>query len=106
MPVDVELVGSNSLPKQRTKSVDKSRPKVNEPGQRANENFLIRREAFANLPIQIEEMEVNADRITSSMQGTDYYQNSDNDPLADQEKLERLEKEIFHCYELWKISKD
>ena len=28
-------------------------------------------------------------------------ENSDNDPFADQEKLERLEKEIFHCYELW-----
>ena len=92
-----------SLPKQRTKSVDKSRPKVNEPGQRAKKRKLLNkeREALVNLPIQIEEMEAERDRITSSMQEPDYYRNSDNDPLADQEKLERLEKEIFHRYELW-----
>jgi len=92
-----------SLPKKRTKSVDKSRPKVNEPGQRAKKRKLLNkeREALVNLPIQIEEMEAERDRITSSMQEPDYYRNSDNDPLADQEKLERLEKEIFHCYELW-----
>ena len=92
-----------SLPKQRTKSVDKSRPKVNEPGQRAKKRKLLNkeREALVNLPIQIEEMEAERDRITSSMQEPDYYRNSDNDPLADQEKLERLEKEIFHCYEVW-----
>ena len=92
-----------SLPKQRAKSVDKSKPKVNEIGQRPKKRKLLNkeREALVNLPIQIEEMEAERDRITSSMQEPDYYRNSDNDPLADQEKLERLEKEIFHCYELW-----
>ena len=92
-----------SLPKQRAKSVDKSKPKVNEQGQRPKKRKLLNkeREALVNLPIQIEEMEAERDRITSSMQEPDYYRNSDNDPLADQEKLERLEKEIFHCYELW-----
>ena len=59
------------------------------------------KEALIELPKQIEKMEAERDRITSSMQEPDYYRNSDNDPLADQEKLERLEKEIFHCYELW-----
>ena len=46
MPVDVETGWIKmSLPKQRAKSVDKSKPKVNEQGQRPkNENFLIRRE--------------------------------------------------------------
>ncbi len=92
-----------SLPKQRAKSVDKSKPKVNELGQRPKKRKLLNkeREALVNLPIQIEEMEAERDRITSSMQEPDYYRNSDNDPLADQEKLERLEKEIFHRYELW-----
>ena len=92
-----------SLPKQRAKSVDKSKPKVNEQGQRPKKRKLLNkeREALVNLPIQIEEMEAERDRITSSMQEPDYYRNSDNDPLGDQEKLERLEKEIFHCYELW-----
>ena len=92
-----------SLPKQRAKSVDKSKPKVNEIGQRPKKRKLLNkeREALVNLPIQIEEMEAERDRITSSMQEPDYYRNSDNDPLADQEKLERLEKEIFHRYELW-----
>lgn len=92
-----------SLPKQRAKSVDKSKPKVNEQGQRPKKRKLLNkeREALLNLPIQIEEMEAERDRITSSMQEPDYYRNSDNDPLADQEKLERLEKEIFHRYELW-----
>ena len=92
-----------SLPKQRAKSVDKSKPKVNEQGQRPKKRKLLNkeREALVNLPIQIEEMEAERDRITSSMQEPDYYRNSDNDPLADQEKLERLEKEIFHRYELW-----
>jgi ATP-binding cassette subfamily F protein uup len=92
-----------SLPKQRAKSVDKSKPKVNEQGQRPKKRKLLNkeREALLNLPIQIEEMEAERDRITSSMQEPDYYRNSDNDPLADQEKLERLEKEIFHRYKLW-----
>ena len=59
------------------------------------------KEALIELPKQIEKMEAERDRITSSMQEPDYYRNSDNEPLVDQEKLERLEKEIFHCYELW-----
>ena len=76
---------------------------MNEQGQRPKKRKLLNkeREALVNLPIQIEEMEAERDRITSSMQEPDYYRNSDNDPLADQEKLERLEKEIFHRYELW-----
>lgn len=92
-----------SLPKQRAKSVDKSKPKVNELGQSPKKRKLLNkeREALVNLPIQIEEMEAERYRITSLMQEPDYYRNSDNDPLGDQEKLERLEKEIFHCYELW-----
>ena len=59
------------------------------------------KEALIELPKQIEKMEAERDRITSSMQEPDYYRNLDNEPLVDQEKLERLEKEIFHCYELW-----
>ena len=75
----------------------KAVPVKNKPKKLSNKD----KEALVNLPLQIEEMEAERDRITSSMQEPDYYRNSDNDPLADQEKLERLEKEIFHCYELW-----
>ena len=91
-----------SLPKQRTKSVDKSRPKVNEPGQRAKKRKLLNKERSSCKSSYTNRRNGSGgDRITSSMQEPDYYRNSDNDPLADQEKLERLEKEIFHCYELW-----
>ncbi|MEC8866284.1 MAG: hypothetical protein VXX20_07315, partial [Verrucomicrobiota bacterium] len=53
------------------------------------------------LPGKIEEMEAERDRITALMQETDYYRNSQNDPVGDQQKLERLENEILQSYERW-----
>ena len=32
---------------------------------------------------------------------TDYYRNSQNDPVGDQKKLEKLENEILQSYERW-----
>ena len=59
------------------------------------------REALKTLPRKIEEMEAERDRITALMQEPDYYRNAQNDPAADQQKLEKLENEILQSYERW-----
>jgi ATP-binding cassette subfamily F protein uup len=59
------------------------------------------REALKELPKQIEQMEVDRDQITASMQEPDYYRNAQNDPLEDQQKLEELENKILEAYETW-----
>ena len=46
-------------------------------------------------------MEADRDRITASMQESDYYRKADNDPLGDQQKLEGLENEILEAYAQW-----
>ena len=45
-------------------------------------------------------MEAERDRITALMQETDYYR-VQNDPVGDQQKLERLENEFCKAHERW-----
>jgi hypothetical protein len=35
------------------------------------------------------------------MQEADYYRKAENDPLGDQQKLEKLENKILEAYETW-----
>jgi hypothetical protein len=51
-------------------------------------------------------MEVDRDRITASMQAPDYYRNAENDPLGDQQKLEKLENKILEAYKTWEELED
>ena len=90
-----------SRPKERTKAVPEAKEKPEAGAYRKRKLLNKEREALKELPKQIEKMELERDRITVSMQQSDYYRNANNDPLADQQKLEGLEKEIFRCYELW-----
>jgi len=90
-----------SRPKERTKPVSEAKEKPETGAYKKRKLLNKEREALKELPKQIEKMELKRDRITASMQQSDYYRNANNDPLADQQKLEGLEKEIFRCYELW-----
>jgi ATP-binding cassette subfamily F protein uup len=57
------------------------------------------REALKNLPGRIEEMEAEMESLSDRMASADYYQNPDNDPVADAKKLEALEDQILESYE-------
>jgi ATP-binding cassette subfamily F protein uup len=59
------------------------------------------RQTLKELPKQIEKMEADRDQIATSMQEADYYRKAENDPLGDQQKLEKLENKILEAYETW-----
>ena len=90
-----------SSPQAKAKAViEKTKPQ--EPKKVPVKKLLNReKEALVTLPQEIEKMEAERDRITLSMQAADYYRNSQNDPLADQKKLEMLEVDILAAYEKW-----
>ena len=90
-----------SRPKEKAKPTPKPKEKPEMEASKKRKLLNKEREALKELPKQIEQMEKDRDLITSSMQEPDYYRNTDNDPLADQEKLERLENEILKAYETW-----
>ena len=87
-----------SRPKEKAKPTPKPKEKPEMEASKKRKLLNKEREALKELPKQIEQMEKERDLITSSMQEPDYYRNTDNDPLADQEKLERLENEILRAY--------
>jgi len=59
------------------------------------------REALKTLPVEIERMEAERDRITSAMQDPNYYRDPQNNPQKDQKELEKLEIDILAAYEQW-----
>jgi len=59
------------------------------------------REALKTLPVEIERMEAERDRITSAMQDPSYYRDPKSDPQKDQRELEKLEIDILAAYEQW-----
>ena len=90
-----------SRPKAKAKTIREQKPKPVTEAPKKRKLLNKEREALATLPGKIEEMEAERDRITALMQETDYYRNSQNDPVGDQQKLERLENEILQSYERW-----
>ncbi|MEC7543182.1 MAG: ATP-binding cassette domain-containing protein, partial [Verrucomicrobiota bacterium] len=90
-----------SRPKAKAKTISEQKPKPVTEAPKKRKLLNKEREALATLPGKIEEMEAERDRITALMQETDYYRNSQNDPVGDQQKLERLENEILQSYERW-----
>ena len=90
-----------SRPKAKAKTISEQKPKPVTEAPKKRKLLNKEREALATLPGNIEEMEAERDRITALMQETDYYRNSQNDPVGDQQKLERLENEILQSYERW-----
>ena len=90
-----------SRPKAKAKTISEQKPKPVTEAPKKRKLLNKEREALATLPGKIEEMEAERDRITALMQETDYYRNSQNDPVGDQKKLERLEDEILQSYERW-----
>jgi ATP-binding cassette subfamily F protein uup len=88
--------------KPRPKPVEKTEPEAPKKRKLLNKE----REALKELPKQIEQMEVDRDRITASMQAPDYYRNAENDPLGDQQKLEKLENKILEAYKTWEELED
>ncbi|MEC8867170.1 MAG: ATP-binding cassette domain-containing protein [Verrucomicrobiota bacterium] len=90
-----------SRPKAKAKTISEQKPKPVTEAPKKRKLLNKEREALATLPGKIEEMEAERDRITALMQETDYYRNSQNDPVGDQKKLERLENEILQSYERW-----
>ena len=90
-----------SRPKAKAKTITEQKPKPGTEAPKKRKLLNKEREALATLPGKIEEMEAERDRITALMQETDYYRNSQNDPVGDQQKLERLENEILQSYERW-----
>ena len=90
-----------SRPKAKAKTISEQKPKPVTEALKKRKLLNKEREALATLPGKIEEMEAERDRITALMQETDYYRNSQNDPVGDQKKLERLENEILQSYERW-----
>ena len=90
-----------SRPKAKATTITEQKPKPVTEAPKKRKLLNKEREALATLPGKIEEMEAERDRITALMQETDYYRNSQNDPVGDQKKLERLENEILHSYERW-----
>jgi ATP-binding cassette subfamily F protein uup len=83
--------------KPRPKPLEKTEPEAPKKRKLLNKE----RQALKELPKQIEQMEVDRDQITASMQEPDYYRNAQNDPLGDQQKLEELENKILEAYETW-----
>ncbi|HAY74294.1 MAG TPA: hypothetical protein DCY32_01350 [Opitutae bacterium] len=90
-----------SRPRAKAKTITEQKPKPVREAPKKRKLLNKEREALATLPGKIEEMEAERDRITALMQETDYYRNSQNDPVGDQQKLERLENEILQSYERW-----
>ncbi len=90
-----------SRPRAKAKTISEQKPKPVTEAPKKRKLLNKEREALATLPGKIEEMEAERDRITALMQETDYYRNSQNDPVGDQKKLERLENEILQSYERW-----
>ena len=90
-----------SRPRAKAKTITEQKPKPVREAPKKRKLLNKEREALATLPGKIEEMEAERDRITALMQETDYYRNSQNDPVGDQKKLERLEDEILQSYERW-----
>ena len=90
-----------SRPRAKAKTITEQKPKTVTEAPKKRKLLNKEREALATLPGKIEEMEAERDRITALMQETDYYRNSQNDPVGDQQKLERLENEILQSYERW-----
>jgi len=90
-----------SRPRAKAKTITEQKPKPVTEAPKKRKLLNKEREALATLPGKIEEMEAERDRITALMQETDYYRNSQNDPVGDQQKLERLENEILQSYERW-----
>ena len=90
-----------SRPRAKAKTITEQKPKPVREAPKKRKLLNKEREALATLPGKIEEMEAERDRITALMQETDYYRNSQNDPVGDQQKLQRLENEILQSYERW-----
>ena len=90
-----------SRPKAKAKTISEPKPKPVTEAPKKRKLLNKEREALATLPGKIEEMEAERDRITALMQETDYYRNSQNDPVGDQKKLEKLENEILQSYQRW-----
>ncbi len=90
-----------SRPRAKAKTITEQKPKPVTEAPKKRKLLNKEREALATLPGKIEEMEAERDRITALMQETDYYRNSQNDPVGDQQKLEKLENEILQSYQRW-----
>ena len=58
------------------------------------------REALKTLPGKIEQLETELEKLTEKMATGEYYQDSQNDPAKDSQRLEELETEILESYEL------
>jgi len=93
------LKSMNSRKRSKGRSQDPAPVPVEEPPKRKLLNK--EREALKELPKKIEQMEEERDRITSTMQGPDYYRNPENDPAGDQARLEKLETKIAQDFERW-----
>ena len=59
------------------------------------------REALRELPEKIESLEKSHAELAAIMSTAEYYQSSDNHPVADAARLSELEDEILRAYELW-----
>ena len=90
-----------SRPKEKAKPAPKPREKTETESPKKRKLLNKEREALKELPKKIEQMEADRDRITASMQESDYYRKAGNDPLGDQQKLEGLENEILEAYAQW-----
>jgi ATP-binding cassette subfamily F protein uup len=90
-----------SRPKEKGKPAPKPKEKTESEAPKKRKLLNKEREALKELPKQIEQMEADRDRITASMQESDYYRNAENDPLGDQQKLEELENKILEAYQTW-----
>ena len=77
-----------SRPRAKAKTITEQKPKPVTEAPKKRKLLNKEREALATLPGKIEEMEAERDRITALMQETDYYRNSQNDPVGDQQNRE------------------
>ena len=83
-----------------------SRPKPNSPSLPPCKNgprklLNKEREALENLPSLIDGLEAERDQLAGSLNSSDYYVNSGNDPKLDAERLANLETRILQAYEEW-----
>ena len=83
-----------------------SRPKPNSPSLPPCKNGPRKllnkdREALENLPSLIDGLEAERDQLAGSLNSSDYYVNSGNDPKLDAERLANLETRILQAYEEW-----
>ena len=83
-----------------------SRPKPNSPSLPPCKNgprklLNKEREALENLPSLIDGLEAERDQLAGSLNSSDYYVNSGNDPKLDAERLANLETGILQAYEEW-----